>query len=194
MNSRNKILVNILLLSIVALVGIELIVDYDAFDRRVALSLTAIIAGGAFVVVNNYIYKKYQTTLPWFVIFVIASSVWLDAIGNFMYLYTKFTWWDDLAHFFGSLAVAVLVYNIFLILRARGVINLSNFHFLTYVVSVAVLVTVLYELSEYFGDLIFEMQRVGARYDTSSDLTYDFLGALIVVLVGNRMVKRSNHS
>ncbi|MFA6391768.1 MAG: hypothetical protein WCW66_03390 [Patescibacteria group bacterium] len=190
MNEKNKILVNILLLSFIVLVGIELIVNYDAFDRRIALALTAIFAGGAFVVADSYVKKKFQVSLPWFVIFVIALSVWLDAIGNFMYLYTKYSWWDDLAHFSGSLSVAVIVYNIFLILKKRGHINLSNFHFSAYVLSVAVLVTVLYELTEFYGDLMFEMQRVGARYDTSSDLAYDTLGPLLVVLVGNWMLKR----
>ncbi|MBU0612854.1 hypothetical protein KKB10_02450 [Patescibacteria group bacterium] len=194
MKSINKILVYIFLVSLVVLVGIELSINYDAFDRRVALSATAIFAGVTFLVVDKVVRKKHQLSLPWFVALAVVFSVWLDAIGNFWYLYTKFSWWDDLAHFAGSLSVAVLVYSIFLILREKKTITLSNFHFSTYVFSVAVLVTIFYELTEYFGDLLFEMQRVGARYDTSSDLTYDVLGALVVVLVGNRISKKSNQS
>jgi hypothetical protein len=192
MKSINQTLANILLISIIFLIGIELIVDYDAFDRRIALSVTAFFAGATFIIANNYVKKKYQTILPWFVMFVIAVSVWLDAVGNFMYLYTKYIWWDDLAHFAGSLSVAVLIYSIFSVLREKKVLILNDFHFLTYVISAAVLITVVYELSEYFGDLLFEMERVGLRYDTSSDLTYDLLGPLAVVLVGNWMNKRKN--
>jgi hypothetical protein len=88
--------------------------------------------------------------------------------------------------------VAVLIYSIFSVLREKKVLILNDFHFLTYVISAAVLITVVYELSEYFGDLLFEMERVGLRYDTSSDLTYDLLGPLAVVLVGNWMNKRKN--
>lgn len=189
MKSINNTLVNVLLFSLLVLIGIELLINYDAFDRRVALSITAVFAAGTFLVANYFVRKKYQSYLPWYVLLVIASSTWLDAIGNFMNLYTKYVWWDDIAHFAGSLAVAVLIYSIFYVLRSKNVINLNDFHFLLYVFSVAVLVTVVYELSEYFGDILFDMQRVGQGYDTSSDLTYDLLGPLSVAIFGGLIMR-----
>ena len=66
MKSINKLLVNVFLLSLIVLIGIELSVDYDFFDRRMALATTAIIAGVAFLVTNKIVKKKYQFSLPWF--------------------------------------------------------------------------------------------------------------------------------
>lgn len=191
MRSINKILVIIFLLSLVILVSIELSVDYDEFDRRLALTTTALIAGAAFLVSDRVIKKKYQLSLPWFVALAIVSSVWLDAIGNFLYFYTRFGWWDDLAHFAGSLSAAVLIYYLFYILRKEGALVLTNFHFSTYVISLTMLLSALYEISEFIGDLLFEMHRVGLRYDTASDLTYNLIGVILVVLMGNALAKRN---
>lgn len=191
MKSINKILVTIFLLSLVVLVGIELGVNYDDFDRRAALATTAIISGVAFLIINKIIGKKYQLSLPWFVALAIVFSVWLDAIGNFLYLYTKLVWWDDLAHFAGSVSVAILIYYILYSLKRKGIVNLNQFHFSAYAVSLGIMFTVLYEISEFAGDLIFEMNRVGPRYDTVSDLTYNLLGVLLVVLIGNLLTKRT---
>jgi hypothetical protein len=192
MKSINKLLVNVFLLSLIVLIGIELSVDYDFFDRRMALATTAIIAGVAFLVTNKIVKKKYQFSLPWFVALAVAFSVWLDAIGNFLYYYTRFGWWDDLAHFSGSLSAAVLIYYVFYILRKKGILSLSNFHFSTYVISLVMLFSALYEISEFIGDLLFEMHRVGPRYDTVSDLTYNLMGAALVVLIGNVLTRRKN--
>jgi len=190
MNSLNKNLIFFFLGTLVILIFLELGIDYDILDRRIALATTAIFSGGGFLIVYYLLKKKYQIILPWFVALAVVLGVWIDAIGNFAYFYSKYGWWDDFTHFIGSLALALILFYIFYQLNKKGIIKLGRFNLNLLVVSVTMLLVALYEISEFIGDLLFNTQRIGARYDTASDLTYNLLGALLVVFIGDLIVRR----
>ncbi|PIY96328.1 MAG: hypothetical protein COY66_04240 [Candidatus Kerfeldbacteria bacterium CG_4_10_14_0_8_um_filter_42_10] len=184
MKSLNQIIIILFLLSLAVLMGIELGVNYDILDRRVALSTTAMISGVSFIIIDRVLKRKYQIVLSWYVALSVVIGVWLDAMGNFFYFYSRYGWWDDFTHFVGSLSVAITLLYIFFHLNKKGFIKLGRFNLNLFVVSVTMLLVSFYEISEYLGDLLFSTRRIGERFDTASDLTSNLLGALAVVLVG----------
>ena len=186
----NKILTALFLLSLSVLIIIELGVNYDVLDRRIALSTTALISGGGFILINRIIKRKYQIILPWYVALAVVLGVWLDAMGNFYYFYSHYGWWDDFTHFVGSLSVAIMLLYIFYHLNMKGFIKLGRFSLNLFVVSLTMLLVSFYEISEYLGDLLFNTHRIGERFDTASDLTYNLLGALAVTLIGILITRR----
>lgn len=187
---KNKILIYLPLFTLAILFFIEIFYDYDILDRRLALALTDIEALGGYLIIYFILKKKYQIILPAITAWAVALGVWLDAMGNFLYYYANLSWWDDFTHFVCSMPVAIILFYVFYRLNKKGVIKLGRFNLNLFVVSVTMLLTAFYEISEFIGDLLFNTQRVGPRYDTTSDLTYNFLGTLLVVIIGNIIVRK----
>jgi hypothetical protein len=95
------------------------------------------------------------------------------------------------AHSFGSAAAAVMSAGLFLHFELKKLIRLTSWFHVLVAVSVSVFFTVLYEISELFGDEWFKLHRVTDMYDTADDLRFNLLAtipaALIVVFVAKRL-------
>lgn len=193
MKSRNSQLTAVFLETLVILLFLELGIDYDTLDRRIALAITDIISGTGFLVIYFILKRKYQIILHWIVALAVALGVWLDAIGNFAYFYSKYTWWDDLAHFGGTLALAIGVFVVIVKLNEKRIIQLGIFAQGVFSVALTMLLASFYEITELWGDFLFAMTRIGERWDTASDLHWDLIGAILVVLIGTKILEKKAH-
>ncbi len=188
--SRNTQLVLVALASLVVVGVVEVVSDYDYLARRLALLSTNLITFVFLLSAAGYLKRRFGERLPWVVYWVAASGVWLDALGNFQNYYTRYWWWDNVTHAGGTLAAAVSIYVfIRLILRRRGLVLGPGLEGMV-IVAIGTTFSAFYEISEWWGDLLFDTRRVGDRFDTVSDLWYNFLGALVVVLVGAWIERR----
>jgi hypothetical protein len=187
MKSWNSRLIAFFLGTLVVLLFLELGIDYDTLDRRIALAITNLFSGIGFLAIYFFLKRKYQIILPWFIALAVALGVWLDAAGNFAYFYTNLSWWDDLAHFGGTLALAITIFTILHRLNQKGIMQLKPFSLGLFSISLTMLLASFYEITELWGDYLFEMERIGARWDTASDLQWDFIAALVVTLVGSKI-------
>jgi peptidoglycan/LPS O-acetylase OafA/YrhL len=111
----------------------------------------------------------------------IFCSIFLGSIASF---YLHFKWWDSTLHFFKGLYiafVAITLYKLFIPEQARN--STSRWIIFLFVLSLAVLSSVLWEIYEFVGDQTFThtMQR-GGNTDTMYDLLCGFAGGLLVAI------------
>ena len=189
MSQNTKLTVPAILILII-LFFVVIFYQYDTTSRRIALEITVLSTTVAYIVLYIVFKKKYNIILPWFLSWIVVIGVWFDAIGNFMFCYHRFNWWDELSHLIGGLGTACVVYTILFFLNQKKKFRLSRFNLGLYTVSLTMLLASFYEITEYWGDSIFQMQRIGSRFDSPSDLMWGLMGSIIVVMLGNWEVKR----
>lgn len=128
--------------------------------------------------VSFYHYQKRQLHFPWWVIVPVILAVYFDALGDIAEFYNNFLWWDQVAHAMGSIAIACWVGAI--VLPVWKVDRLSSKYRFLFLMSFSVFLGVVYEMAEYFEDLISSSRRLGDGFDTVNDLLWDTFGAVLV--------------
>ncbi len=178
------------------LLGYELIARYDTNGRQIALAVTNAAAVAIFFLVQRTLRRRFGITIHWVALLVIAASVWLDAVGNFQHLYARIWWWDRLTHAVGGFAVTVGLYVTCVALWVAGRLRLSWRVLNLYALSVAQLLGMLYEVSEWIGDELFATHRVQGPFDTPRDLGFNLAGGLLVLIAGAwwRFRRRATHA
>jgi len=185
----NKLLFYLTIFSLIVLFFIETFFRYDTPIRQTALSLTCLMAIIVLVVTFQRIRKNLKVSLPFYIAWAVALSVWFDALGNFAGLYGKILWWDKLSHAVGSGTMALAFFFIFYELNKKGKIKLGRFNLSLYSISLTALLTSVYEVSEFLGDQWFKTRRVTDLYDTPDDMMWNILAAIIVVIVSDLIIK-----
>lgn len=167
------------------LLVLELSLQYDSLERQIALSLTNVFGVSLYLGVIHY-FKRRSITLPEWLWLLVVVGIGFDAIGNFAHLYARFHWWDQLVHLVGPALIGVIVVSIFRQFQRDGIFSIPlRWHNLV-VISVAMFFTVLYEISEYFGDLLFHTNRIPVLFDTADDLWWGLVAISIVTYLSNR--------
>lgn len=169
------------LVSLAALLVVELGTTYDTAQRQVALAITNVGSLALFLAVRRLL-KRRGLDLPWSVLVFIAAGVWLDALGNFQHLYARFWWWDRLTHVVGLLPVTWGVLVVLGQLEAGGRIRLHPAGRALFAVGTANLLGAVYEISEWLGDIWFGTERVRGPFDAPHDLANNLIGSVLVVL------------
>jgi Na+/melibiose symporter-like transporter len=112
----------------------------------------------------------------------IFCSLFLGSISSF---YLHYKWWDSTLHFYKGLYVAlagVTLYKICIPEKVRD--ELSKWILFLFVLSLAALASVIWEVYEFLGDLTpitHTMQR-GGNTDTMLDLLCGLVGGLLVAI------------
>lgn len=176
---RKTFIVSFILLQLV-LLGVELFTHYDTTQRQIALAVTNIATAIGALLLDRWLRRK-GSHLSATSYYLIAVSVWLDALGNFQHLYAGFWWWDRLTHTVGGMALSALFIDIFLALRRSGKLS-ASWGFAAWMgVLVGQLLGSVYEISEWLGDFWFKTERVRGPYDTPHDLFQNLVGGLLVL-------------
>ncbi len=192
-NSRELIIVNLARFLFGGLIIFELlnylkILEFNTQFTWLGLLITAIfcLILLEFTAIKFREKKGYQ--LHWSIWLIVLASLSLDAFGDFFYLYGKFIWWDQLAHFFVS-AVACftlfIVFNAFWIDKFKFVLLLKTGRFklsLFLAATATMTLAALYEIEEYLEDVLFKTNRLGPGADTADDLTFNLAGVLVIVI------------
>lgn len=179
----NRKLIKVAIGSLAILLFLEIWLRYDSWDRQIALAVTNVLTLVIYLLVQRYFRRKFNIELPWFVIWALAVSVWLDAAGNFAHFYANLAWWDDFTHVIGTMAVTIAIFVSLYYLNKFQKIKLGRFALSFFSVAISMFLASFYEVTEYWGDLMFATNRIGDKFDTVSDLQWNLLGAVIVVLV-----------
>ena len=184
--NRDRIITRIAYVLLAVLLPIELFARYDTMVRQIALSVTCLAAILILVVVSRWL-RLRGGTLPGISALSAAAGVWFDAMGNFVHFYARFSWWDQLAHGVGTAAVALGILAIVQTLIQRGDLRMGRAWMGMTAVCMAVTSSVLYEISEYLGDVVYPTNRVTGLFDTSDDLMWNTLAAALVVALALRL-------
>lgn len=145
-----------------------------------ALGLTITSATAFFVL--EFVYRKMHLSTRKGLLLssghlAIVAALYIDAIGDYAFLYQKWTYYDTILHLSISFAGAWYLWNVY---KPSG---MSVKQHLWNIVTTVVTFGVLYELEEYVEDVITGSNRLGDGFDTANDLLMDVLGACVFVVI-----------
>lgn len=183
-SKRNSLLVSLALVGLVLIIPVALIFRYDSPREQFALAFEASIGIVIIAMVRRQL-RLRQVELPWPVAVLFAADIWANTLANILDFYSRFSFWDNIAHTVGSAVATVGILMILKILQKRGRLQLGSLFVAMVALSMALALSVVYELTEYAGDLWFDTHRITSLYDTSSDLFYNALGAVAVLLLAH---------
>jgi len=157
---------------------------------------------------------------PWLVLFLICLGSWLfwekvykkrfnfptimgglfafqisaDTLGNALYLYRKFDWYDKFTHFTGGATAGALMILVLSYLSRKNHWRISLKTLIIFAVSLALLFGVFYEFWEYFAYSILGYKFIiTGLTDTAHDLLFDFLGIMVAILIFTAMLKKKGY-
>lgn len=132
-----------------------------------------------------------QKPLSGLVMLIAAGGIYIDAFGDILHFYSRFGWYDKLAHLIGGTATAVVILAIVWSFCQCKKIKVGFFGQSFIVVAGASLLGALYEIEEYLEDYFTGSHRLGDGPDTANDMLMNLIGAcaIIVIVMGYRWVR-----
>jgi drug/metabolite transporter (DMT)-like permease len=115
-----------------------------------------------------------------FYLFIFCTT-FLGTLADFYYHYK---WWDSSIHFYKGMYLAfvgITLYTVFIPEQVRK--DISSWILFLFVLSLAVLGSVLWEIYEFIGDETFtHTMQLGGNKDTMYDLLCGLAGGLLVAI------------
>lgn len=115
-----------------------------------------------------------------FYLFIFCST-YLGSIADF---YLKYKWWDSTIHFYKGIYMAcfgITLYKLMIPKQVRE--DTSRWIISIFILSLAVLASVLWEIYEFIGDQTFtHIMQLGGNKDTMYDLLCGLAGGLIIAI------------
>lgn len=111
---------------------------------------------------------------------VVVAATGADVLGTTDDLYATYVAYDKIVHFFGTAAITAVVLDLLLACAARGRIQRPPDRLVPLGVLLGITAGIAWEVYEFIGDTVFDSARFGGRVDTSYDLLFDTLGALLM--------------
>lgn len=165
-------------------------VDFTWFG----LIVTSLFVFGALEIGNKVITKKLHTPLPHIVWFIAFLTVAVDAAGDIAHWYSRWLWYDQVAHALGGAITVLVIFVIFTIVARSHAWQHPTHLSYSYAIGLATVLGVLYEIEEYLEDYFGFTNRLGDGRDTANDLLLNLVGsiaALTVIALTRYVRKRS---
>jgi uncharacterized membrane protein YjdF len=161
--------------------------DYSvAISGVVALFLTMIPA---------IVKRQWHITIPWFVTFLIALTLFFHVAGYFFGWYlTFYPYYDKIAHLTASITIALLGFLMVLILHRYGDMKCSRTMTIFYIIIFTLALGAIWEIIEYFLDFFLHTGLQHGNDDTMIDLITDLLGGIVVAFLGGYYLKRRDEA
>lgn len=113
--------------------------------------------------------------------FTILCTTFLGSIAKF---YLKHKWWDSTLHLYKGIYIGLIgiaLYKVFVPEHVRH--HVSNWILFLFLLSLSVTSSVLWEIYEFVGDLLFtHTMQLGGNKDTMYDLLSGLSGGMIIAI------------
>ena len=181
---------------------------------------TAFLAISSFTFLNSAKILHIPLHFPWLVLFVLSFGIWIfwekiykkrfdfpvlmgsffafhlsaDTLGNALYLYKKFNWYDKFTHFTGGATAGALMILILIYLSKKNQWKINLKTLIIFAISLAISLSVFYEFWEFFAYSVlnYKFLIIGVT-DTTHDLLFNFLGAATSILVLTAILKKKGY-
>lgn len=147
-----------------------------------------------FIYNNSWLKKIYSTQLLYFIQIIILLGLFLNAIGA-LGLYLNLQYFDTFAHLMAGLVYSFGLYFIYLIYPSptkayqlreqRKALIFTIFVFFSF--------SLLWELYEYYGDILFNTQMFGEpgeKIDTQIDIIASTIGSITGIIIAHYNAKK----
>ncbi|MDD5589885.1 MAG: DUF2238 domain-containing protein [Candidatus Portnoybacteria bacterium] len=199
----NKFFTNLSRILFVILIGFELLNELGILNFTLTFTWLGLIVTAAAVWIGLELFSFYSgrdcppsslKTGFGLAMLLAVALVYFDAMGDIFLFYAKLGWYDRLGHFMGGAIVAIIFFSVIRNLFACRRLYLSPLATGFFITASATFLGVLYELEEYFEDMLTGSSRLGDALDTANDLFLDLTGAAIIALITSLYVYRKSRS
>lgn len=149
------------------------------------LAVTSIVAWLVLETASYLLKKSCGQAMNFWAIMLAVGVIYVDALGDILHFYSRFGWYDQMAHFVAGIAIAGLVFNVIWHLCQCKKISMGwlGINFIT--ITITSFISALYEIEEYLEDFFTGSHRLGDGPDTANDLMLAILGTIVIVLIIN---------
>lgn len=146
------------------------------------------------IILPSVVRDRYKVFFPFTLDLALGAFVFLTVLlGSVSNFYERFAYWDVVLHFQSGLLLGVLGFSLIYTLNDQKAhrLTLTPFFVSFFAVCFSAMVSVVWEIYEYSGDVWFgsNMQESGLP-DTMGDLILNFAGAVIVAALGYAWMRR----
>lgn len=140
----------------------------------------------------SIIERNYRIQLPFELDLLITLAIFSHTfLGEWLMFYERVWMWDKFLHFFNSAVVAILafvaVYSLHYTKKLRLTVPFVGFFTLIFSGAMGAV----WEIIEFWVDILFNQTMQGGLNDTMWDLMYDLIGGGIIAVLGMIYVKYS---
>lgn len=168
------VLLTIELLAWVGAISIHLDFTWFGLVATLAVSWIAVEA------VIRYSEKRTDITWSGWVLLTTFTSLAIDALGDMNRWYSRFLWYDQLAHLAGGVTTMIFVsFAVSSYFRIHGLPFRGKAQFF-FSLGIATLIGVIYEIEEFTEDALLHSNRFGDAIDTVTDLMLNLSGASVI--------------
>ncbi|MEK7139132.1 MAG: hypothetical protein AAB817_00340 [Patescibacteria group bacterium] len=150
-----------------------------------------LVATGALIALTisllpSAIERNYHINLPWAIDFMVTLGLTLHTIGLYYNLYhdPAWWWWDNFTHFLGTAVIALLAFYIVFTLDYTKKVRLTLPFMVISTIMTAMAIGAFWEIGEFNFDGLFGTKAIIDLTDTIQDLEFDFLGSIVVAIIG----------
>ncbi|MBI5810298.1 MAG: hypothetical protein HZB21_03805 [Deltaproteobacteria bacterium] len=167
------------------------IMPYEIYRGEYLFAFAVFLAAGISLI-PSVVERNYRITLPFELDLLITLSLFLHTfMGEGLSLYKRLWLFDKMLHLYGSAVIALLaflfVYTLHYTKKVRLTVPLIGF----FTVIFALAAGGLWEMGEFGVDNIFGKQTQDGLDDTMYDMINDFIGGVIVAMLGMAYVRYS---
>jgi hypothetical protein len=144
------------------------------------LAAQILILGLAIVLLETRSRRRALLCPATYVIISVAMTV--DVLGTAGHMYDRADFYDKIVHLMGTAAVTAVIHDLFEHRRWGWRLARAN-ALLVVAVAIGIMVGGIWEIYEVFGDVIFATARNGGMADTTHDMLFDSIGAILAAIV-----------
>lgn len=128
-------------------------------------------------------FKRHGADLHWSVWLLTLLLVGVDAFADFAHLYSRWSWFDQFDHFGGGFIGFIIFHSMAMVLKRTREWRHPRWFDAVAALGAVTILGNLYEIEEYFEDVISLTHRLGDGPDTANDLLMNLLGGLMALFL-----------
>jgi hypothetical protein len=140
---------------------------------QVAITLALAVSG-------EVVFRRRGGLFSWQTHLAVVAATMADLLGTAGDMYANHASYDKIMHFIGTAAVTAVAVDILCALEQHGRLRWQPTTIVAAAIAVGVVLGGAWEVYEYVGDNVFNSTRTGGFWDTTYDLIFDTLGALLI--------------
>jgi len=147
-------------------------------DKGLGIRSVVILFGLSLVIPAWHLWRRRGLAYPVWYDVIFLTTFLLDLVGNVFDLYDTYFFFDWIPHSHNTGVVTIIL---------AWILRLS----LLCAVGVATILHVLFEIQEFYGDIVFGTRNVRGLFDTINDLMVGLIGSIVYGLLYMRLVRRA---
>jgi hypothetical protein len=140
---------------------------------QVAATLVVAVGGEA-------MFRREGGLFTWQTHLVVAMATAADLLGTAGHMYDRHASYDKIVHFWGTAATTAVVLDLLNLLARHGRLSWTPSTVIVIAMLAGIWLGAAWEIYEYVGDHVFNSTRTGGFWDTTYDLIFDAMGAVVI--------------